>query len=396
MDTGLGKSRAEQTLFFEVIYGIDLIAWFVSYSMLTQVVPALPKYIAVFNILALFIYVARGFNIDEKIFWIGVVLLVSVLISYYTSRDVVIVEIGVLLFISQSVNKEKILKEYIIIASSMIIIVFMLSQLGIIQDLLFVRNGITRHAFGTIQPTVLSAQLFSLSAAIACLRYKHITYPKIGILILLAVVCFRFLNARNDTMFILLIVLVLVVHKLRWKTNGNLKFFRYLSILSMPLLSLVVFLLGRNYTTSSRFLSSINNILSDRLRISNVAISRYPINWFGQQTIENGNGAGTQVATANYFYIDSSYLRLLIRYGFLLFLIIMILYVLAMVILMTKKKYVVMAILVIMSAQVMWEQSFLCAPNVLVFYLIMNGTDYSSLMREVNSASKRFVRFMEE
>ncbi|AVK62715.1 hypothetical protein C5Z26_00530 [Lactobacillus sp. CBA3606] len=390
----LDERKNRQEKFFLGLYGVNLVAWFINYSMLNTMIPELAKYMAVFNVLAFFVYVFMGFQIDEKVLWLCSLFLFCTLVSYYTSRDVVIIGIGILIFTSQGIKRKKILQEYVVISIVMTSAIFILSQVGIIQDLVFIRGGVERHAFGSIQPTILSAQLFSLCVAVACLKYKTIKYFEIISMVVLATVCYWYLNARNDTVFILLIVITLLLGK--WKVKIRFTVLRDLMVFLMPILSLGVYSLAVNYDASNTIMSRLNDILSSRLQLSNIAIFRYPIKLFGQKTIENGNGGGTQIATNNYFFIDSSYLRLLLRYGVVLFVFVLTLYMITMAILLMKNEYTIFVLLVIMSIQVMWEQSLMSVCNVFIFYMLMDTDDYHSLYRIVKYRSQNFFRFIEE
>lgn len=390
----LDAKKKYQEKFFLGLYGINLVSWFINYSMLIQYIPDTAKYLAAFNLLALLMYFLMGFQVDEKLLWIGSFILFFSLVSCFASRDVVIADLGILIFISQGVQRKKILREYVIIASVMVITIFLFSQAGVIQDLIFVRGGVERHAFGSIQPTVLSAQLFSLCAVLACLQYKTIKYFQLVGMIGISFVCYWFLNARNDTAFILMIVVTLLLNK--WRVVIRSQWIKKCLILIMPIVSLIVYVLSAVYDSSNGFMRKLNNVLSNRLSLSNIALDRYPIKLFGQKTIENGNGAGTQVASNNYFYIDSSYLRLLLRYGLLLFVLVIGLYVISMIILASKREFVIFVVLAIMSVQVMWEQSFLSVGNVLIFYVLMDAIDYKNMILIIKSRTRNFLNFMKE
>lgn len=58
--------------------------------------------------------------------------------------------------------------------------------------------------------------------------------------------------------------------------------------------------------------------LSGRIALSRTAFSRYPLRLFGQAVSEQGNG-GTERMLGEYFFLDCSYVRILIIYGLLIF-----------------------------------------------------------------------------
>ena len=71
----------------------------------------------------------------------------------------------------------------------------------------------------------------------------------------------------------------------------------------------------------------MNYFLSCRLFLGKLAIDKYGLSWFGSHVIEHGWGGskGFKMTTSNpdnYFYIDSSFLRVAILYGIIALIII--------------------------------------------------------------------------
>ena len=81
------------------------------------------------------------------------------------------------------------------------------------------------------------------------------------------------------------------------------------------------------YTANSRILNIINSALSGRLNYGHTAFKKYNVTMFGQFIKERANG-GIHKEKFNYFFIDVSYLRVLMFGGVVAFvaLVIMLIY----------------------------------------------------------------------
>lgn len=84
-----------------------------------------------------------------------------------------------------------------------------------------------------------------------------------------------------------------------------------------PVLITVNYLIYKNFDSGSIFLNSVNNLLSGRITLGKQALQLYGIKPLGQNIYIRGNGGiqGLNNVTDAYFFIDSSFLDILIRYG---------------------------------------------------------------------------------
>lgn len=62
----------------------------------------------------------------------------------------------------------------------MILLTIILSQTGLVENLIYDQHGRIREAFGFVYPTDFAAQIFFLFAAWACLRELRITYLELA------------------------------------------------------------------------------------------------------------------------------------------------------------------------------------------------------------------------
>ena len=80
------------------------------------------------------------------------------------------------------------------------------------------------------------------------------------------------------------------------------------------------------YQAESLFWQSLNKLTTSRLSLGKKGITEYGFSWFGQFIPMVGSGGGTE-PRPNYFFLDSSYINILLCMGTVVFCIVCVLYV---------------------------------------------------------------------
>ena len=90
----------------------------------------------------------------------------------------------------------------------------------------------------------------------------------------------------------------------------------YLLALSPTICAAVMILLSMFYSSQNRILSMLNSMLNNRIYYSHKGMELYGIPLWGQYVPMRGNGGTTEVIR-NYFFLDSSYISILLQFGVL-------------------------------------------------------------------------------
>ena len=69
------------------------------------------------------------------------------------------------------------------------------------------------------------------------------------------------------------------------------------------------------YDSTNPFWMKLDGVFSQRLSVGKIGYERYGVKLFGNIVNEYGLGFGSNVASGYYFFLDSSYVRVLIKYG---------------------------------------------------------------------------------
>lgn len=194
-------------------------------------------------------------------------------------------------------------------------------QAGWISDFVEYTASRTRHYLGFRYSLFPSMYLFTGSCLWIYLRNTRIGFADAVVLLLLNWGLYRLTDSRLS--FYLSIGIVVLALVMRF-TKGKLSLSKpvgLLCCLSFACCAFVVIWLTISYSPSVSWMASLDHALSNRLSLGQNALNTYGILPLGQSInfIGNGLDAAGNKATGVYNYVDSLYVQLLVKYGFILF-----------------------------------------------------------------------------
>ncbi len=222
------------------------------------------------------------------------------------------------------IGHRKILKTYLITAGILYCVTILAGSLGVITNFVRIKNGL-RSAWGMSYPTDFASMglylLFALwvadtglpdwtmsliSAGFVAMAWfiaHSVTSTVCGILLFLAILYYQFektIDKRHPG--------------LKWVKSGVNLF----STVSFPLLALCIIALLALYAAGTNVGYRFNNLLSNRLKYQLTSWQTYGLKPFGTPFALHGDGFSV-FPQPNYTFVDSSYLLILLRYGWVLF-----------------------------------------------------------------------------
>ena len=250
-------------------------------------------------------------------------LLIIILVMAIVSLSALKSQTNTLLFVTvfivgaKDVSFEKIVKAFFYTSFVLIVGMFLLSILGVIPNNIYYREAIPRYSFGSNYPTDFGAHIFYLVAAFSYLKRKSYGYGDGLISIGMAFFIWKFCDARLDAGLILVLCVGLLILA---KHRFNFKYFFDSCVIFLPLTyilsSFSIIFLTIRYNDSSKVYTKLNYWLSERLSIGHLGIDTYGIKIFGQYIEQHGWGGMTDAVSGyTYFFLDSSYIQLLLVYG---------------------------------------------------------------------------------
>lgn len=309
---------AYSILLIKAILLVSTVKAYIPYdSVAFRYIPRLLAYFIIFAKLCLFdkfsprkLYLLTAFT--------GLMLLSVLFNRYWSLIDIVALIVG-----SEGVPFKNIVRCYFKITSFLCVLFIAFSLLGIIENYVTIRGTIKRYAFGNIYATDFAAMVFYLQMCNAYLRKKVYSIFTVVFWVIVALLIYKFCDARLD--FILILGFVFAMYlKAKAPEIFRIKIVKFVLIYGFALSCIVALLLNMLYTPESSFFASMNKLISGRLLLGKQGIDNYGFSLFGQQVEMQGWGwSNTEWnEELGYFFIDCGFLSVALRYGLVMLVII--------------------------------------------------------------------------
>lgn len=298
----------------------------------------------------------------KKILFVFLIIGSFVIARRYSGVDALL-ETGLLIAGANDIDYRKILKVYLIVEIPMTICTMIAGYTGIITNLVYHRGEQVRMSFGFVYPTDFAAGIIFMVTAWFVLRQVRCTWIEIGLMIISVILFEKYCDVRNSEIVMMILIICVVYLKIRNKLATK-KGKEYMPSLLLKILCLVapyglagfMILVSRFYRPDIEWMAKLNTLFSTRLSLGKEVFDRYDIQIWGQDIPMRGNGGSTEVV-ADYFFIDSSYVNILMRLGLVVFILVM----LIISIIMIKnlnQPYMLMAMAIVCIHSVMEHHMF--------------------------------------
>lgn len=226
----------------------------------------------------------------------------------------------------KDISFKKILKVYLAVSAGLLLFTMRAALTGTIENLIYAQEGRRlRHSFGICYPTDFSAHVFYSLLAYVCIRGEKIKSAEIAGIGAIGILVYYFCDARANTLCILLLAGVLCYHRFRmhlarkkqkvYEMNGV---WSVLLASSAVLCALLMTVLTLNYSPESRLSLWMDRVINSRLRCGKKGVDLFGFHLFGQQIPMQGSG-GSVKESVRYFFLDCSYISIVLQYGLLVF-----------------------------------------------------------------------------
>lgn len=262
-----------------------------------------------------------------------------------------LLELAVLIIGARGVSFRKIVKVYFTASTIAFLTTTFLALGGFIENLTFIQaehGNLPRYAFGSIYPTDYAAHVFYLSLCYAWLRLHRIKWKEVAIMEGIGLLCYFFCGARTTTVCITILVLLLIIYKLKLCETVIYKF-RYFLCFSMPVCAAATIAVTAAYREDVPWMNVLNGFLNTRLSQGKEGFLNYPVTLLGQEVLMHGYGGGGVDESVHYFFLDSSYVNVLLQYGLLVFAVLIFMSVYSMFRLNKKEMWKEVALLMVLS-----------------------------------------------
>lgn len=300
----------------------------------------LPYFLSEFLKLAgILLIIAKLLILDRKNtvqFLASLILIAIAAIINVQSHIIAPLYITVLAVGAVGISFKDIARCYFYTASVFVGIIFIASLSGLVENLEYSSERGIRYAFGIVHPTDFSAHIFFIMASYVAAFEKKLSYLNCIGGIAVAVFVYVCCKTRVDCGCIILLWLGLAVIRFvqsrKNQPRGKLyrigkNICRYICIWSMPAAAVIMLLLSKFYDPSNKFMLAIDNITSGRLSLGKRGLDEYSIKLLGQYVPMRGAG-GSVTPPEDYFFLDCSYIYMLLIFGLVFTILIIAAYVL--------------------------------------------------------------------
>lgn len=281
----------------------------------------------------------------------------------------------IMILAAKDLDFKQILKVFIYIEVFMLLFSAFSVYMGWILEVVNMRTGNAgiRLSLGSVYPTDLAARIFYISLAYVTLKKFKLKLPEYISLLAICAFIYFVTDTKVDTLLILLLIVVSVfrntVMKLLYRIGAN-----TITLVAGAVVGIEI-ILTYLYTANSRILNIMDRILSGRLKYGHMAFKDYNVTMFGQFIKEHANG-GIHKEKFNYFFIDVSYLRVLMFGGIVAFVLLVIMLVYSVNKFMNDKTICLLVALLFAALSSLIDQHLMELSYNIIFIAMLTNNDY--------------------
>lgn len=274
------------------------------------------------------------FDRKNKLVWLlGVpAIILGKLIYHYYSFDEAM-SLACVAAGAAGVRYDKVAKTYFFTAFSAISVIIISSLTGAIPDLQYTNSNSgflsfnVRHSFGIQYPTDFAAYIcfILIGFYLGFTRVRKLIPLKAAAGCIIAAVVFLFCLARLDCICMFLLAIGIIAVCAFDKHFGDeptgaakviKKIYEQLCIWSMPIFAALFIGLTLAYDLNIPIINKLDSILSGRLYLGAKGFREHDVHLMGRYFHMSGFGGSTgEVDMSEYFFLDSSYVNCILRYG---------------------------------------------------------------------------------
>lgn len=270
---------------------------------------------------------------------------------------------------AKNVQLRKIVQWYFYLSLVFLMILAIIAIIGIVPNLVYYSKlRPTRYSLGMAYTTFVASHIVYIALAYCFLRFGKLGWLDYVGIIVVSFIALKLTNTRLDFYEMLLLIPIMWLAQRAQKGKRFSQIFASFWWMATPLLTAITIIGAYFYDPANHIYQKLNSVFTGRLSLSYEAFQRYPASILGRQIVEHSFGGAKGVKFANnnlyelsshYFYIDSSYIRMLLVWGGIVFLLVIggIIYITVKET--AKKQYVLPAIFILIAINAMFEPHIL-------------------------------------
>lgn len=385
------RIKKTEFLYF-IALGFYLIVQLLSSTLISAMVDlTMVRLLCFFTVIGL-LTVQLAIELNRKYLWVYLLVLclfafVGLKVKYL--RDLII--LGYLTLEARNINFRKIVKVNVMIVGIVAVATIMLFYCGVFKSVdtsTFREDGVTQRLSLGFGWTTYAPNLF-MSFVLGVLFLRPTRKYRWFLIVVLILINYYLYKATNTKAVYyetyILLLLYIIVEQFHFDITKP-KLFRAVLPLAFIVGAGLALWMSVKYNENNAIMSAINRFTTSRLSLTHKALELYPIRPFGN-AIEWVTGV--DLAQDTYFYVDSSYMLIIIQYGMVVFAYIVLLFTLIMRHFVYRKNNVALVCLVVIAMHSITDPQLfnvVYTPYLLALGLVLkNWKQTRQLKKEINS-----------
>lgn len=321
------KSIFRTELIFFVALAIYMLAKTIEISTIFNEIGWMPQFMKLLRYLSYVIILVKllydSIYLKLEIVKLILIFLLLGLISLHINSNVLFCSFFFIIA-ARNIDIRKLLLGALWIQLILTIMIAVASQIGLVSDWMYNIEGRNRHSLGYIYPSYIASIFFYM-----ILAYMYIRKEKLHLLetIMIGVLnCIIFVLTDSKTSFVLTFLAIVVFFVLKYykkelKNNLISKLLYSYSVFGIAIISIVTCIV---YNDENNFLVKINSFINNRLIMGHNALMEHGVTLFGEKIRWigfGGLGYTTSALKEEYNFVDCSYVKVLLDYGIIFFVI---------------------------------------------------------------------------
>ncbi len=322
--------------------------FFVDKAMLNQYVT-----VSITALLVIEIVFFQDYTIKELV-PIGI-LSIAVLVATLNSDNNMMMSTCLFILASKYLDFNKINIITYIILIVFVLLIISLNVNGVIDERIMYRNGIIRHSLGFNHPNWLGVRLFQIVVA-----HVYIRKEKMSLIDIIAIACvayfiYRVPNCQTAYYSLAIIIALFIIKEIFDLFENGRRTLARIMIYSAALFNIVCVWLSIIDVRKYPLLKKVDVFMSYRFSNCYKVYKYYGVTLFGQQ-VDMYKSVMNHIVHA--FYLDTAYTTILLRFGFIVYVLFSTLYIAAMVYAYKKNDFYLILVLFTYAIYGIMENTF--------------------------------------
>ena len=298
----------------------------------------------------------------KELFVITILILLG-MITWRTAHELQLLLIVPFVVGAKNVNFKDIITWYVYLNIILLLTMAIFSLLGIIPNLIYrAAPRPPRYSLGLIYTSSLATHYFYLVLAYCYLRFTKLKWSDYLLITVGDIIFMVITNTKLDFIATLVVIPVMIIAQRAFKGHKLSEILASFWWIAVPVSPFIIIFASYFYDGSNHIMKAINDLTSGRLSLGHRAFNNYNIRILGQTIVEHTYGGSKGLKLANqlngvhhYFFIDSSYIRMILLWGLLMFVLIVVCMTYIAIRSTLRRTFVLTAIILIESLNFMFE-----------------------------------------